>query len=367
MNDVKKIVITGGPCGGKSTALDWINRYFTDIGYKVLFVPESATELITGGVTPWGCKDTLEYQTCQLYIQLEKEKVFERAASTMKTESGKVLIVCDRGVLDNKGFMTDDDFYKMVADLGRNEVELRDNYGAVFHLVTAAKGAEKFYTTANNPARTETPEQAAYFDERLLRAWTGHPHLRIIDNSTDFETKMQRLIKEICVYLGEPEPTETERRFLVEYPDVKYLESIDTCVRVEINQTYLIPEKEGVETRVRQRGINGNYVYFKTEKTKGAGVKREEKERSLKKEEYLELLMNADPERRPIRKTRYCIVYENQYFELDVYPFWNDKAILELELSDENAEIKFPPFLKIIREVTDEEEYRNSSLAKYKF
>ena len=32
-----------------------------------------------------------------------------------------------------------------------------------------------------------------------------------------------------------------------------------------------------------------------------------------------------------IRKTRYCLTYKNQYFEIDIYPFWNDKAILEIE------------------------------------
>jgi CYTH domain-containing protein len=49
--------------------------------------------------------------------------------------------------------------------------------------------------------------------------------------------------------------------------------------------------------------------------------------------------MDADPSCRPIRKTRYCLTYKNQYFEIDVYPFWNDKAIIEIEQSDEGAEI----------------------------
>ena len=94
----------------------------------------------------------------------------------MKQE--KVLIVCDRGALDNKAYMTDAEFASVLESMGLNEVELRDSYDAVFHLVTAAKGAEKFYTTANNVARTETVEQAAALDDKLIAAWTGHPHLR---------------------------------------------------------------------------------------------------------------------------------------------------------------------------------------------
>lgn len=46
--------------------------------------------------------------------------------------------------------------------------------------------------------------------------------------------------------------------------------------------------------------------------------------------------------RRQIRKDRYCLTYENQYFEIDVYPFWNDKAILEIELSDEKSRHQIP-------------------------
>ena len=74
--------------------------------------------------------------------------------------------------------------------------------------------------------------------------------------------------------------------------------------------------------------------------------------------------MNADTTRRQIRKDRYCLTYENQYFEIDVYPFWNDKAIAEIELSDEAAPITFPKQIKVIKEVTDDESYKNASLAK---
>lgn len=156
---ISKIVITGGPCAGKTTGMSWIQNAFTERGYTVLFVPETSTELISGGVAPWTCVSNSEYQKCQLKLQIEKEKVFEAAARTM--DSDKILIVCDRGALDNKAYMTEAEFATVIQHIGANEVELRDNYDAVFHLVTAAKGAEEFYTTANNTARTETVEQAA--------------------------------------------------------------------------------------------------------------------------------------------------------------------------------------------------------------
>lgn len=358
---IAKIVITGGPCAGKSTAMSWIQNAFSKMGYTVLFVPETATELITGGVAPWTCGTNADYQKYQLKLQIEKEKIFEQAARTMTAE--KVLIVCDRGTLDNQAYMNEVEFAEAMNFINSNEVELRDNYDAVFHLVTAAKGAEEFYTTANNSARTETVAEATELDNRLISAWTGHPHLRVIDNSSSFEDKMKKLIAEISSFLGEPEPYEIERKYLIEYPDIKWLEGNSTCQRIEIIQTYL-KSRSDEEMRVRQRGVDGHYIYFQTIKKKVSNLKRVEIERRLSQAEYLNLLMDADTSRKQIRKTRYCLTYKNQYFEIDIYPFWNDKAIAEIELSDENAEIVFPKQIKVIKEVTDDDSYKNASLAK---
>ena len=358
---ITKIVITGGPCAGKTTAMSWIQNHFTKRGYTVLFVPETATELISGGVAPWTCGSNADYQTCQMQLQLFKETIFEQGAATMPVD--KVLIVCDRGTLDNKAYMNELEFASVCAKLGCNEVELRDRYDAVFHLVTAAKGAEKFYTTANNTARTETVEQAAALDDKLIAAWTGHPHLRIIDNAAGFEEKLKKLLAEILAFLGEPEPMEIERKFLIAYPDLEKLEKLPTCQRVEISQTYLTAP-EGQEIRVRQRGADGHYIYTHTTKRKIDDVKRVEVERRITKDEYLRLLMEADPNCRPIRKTRYCLTYDNQYFEIDVYPFWTDRAIVEIELNHETDEIRFPADIKVIREVTQDKHFKNAALAR---
>ncbi|MBQ9227769.1 MAG: AAA family ATPase [Eubacterium sp.] len=360
---IHKIVITGGPCGGKSTAMSWIQKAFTERGYAVLFVPETATELITGGVAPWTCASNLDFQKCIARLQVEKERVFTEAARSMAAD--KVLIVCDRGAMDNRAYVTDAEFEEVLRAVDANEVELRDSYDAVFHLVTAAKGAEAFYTTANNSARTETAAQAAALDDRFISAWTGHPHFRVIDNATDFENKMKRLIKEISTFLGEPEPYEIERKFLIEYPDIQALVNNPNCQRVEIIQTYLTSDN-GDEVRVRQRGENGNYIYYKTVKKTVSALKRIEIEERLSQQEYLANLMNADTAKRQIRKDRYCLTYHNRYFEIDVYPFWTDRAICEIELNDENETVDFPDFIKVIREVTEEEQYKNASLAQIK-
>ncbi|MCF0133188.1 MAG: AAA family ATPase [Blautia sp.] len=363
MQKITKIVLTGGPCAGKSTAMSWIQNAFTARGFKVLFVPETATELITGGVAPWTCGTNLDYQTCQMRLQKEKESIFLTAANTMPDK--KILIVCDRGMMDNRVYMTDDEFQIVLGRINETEVAIRDDYDAVFHLMSAANGAPGIYlkNKEKNPARIETVEQAVELDNKLISAWTGHPHLRVIDNSTGFEDKMKRLISEIAGFLGAPELCEIERKFLIEYPDVKMLEERPNCKKVEIIQTYL-KAGDHEEVRVRQRGTDGSYIYFKTIKKKVTDATRVEIEERISQEEYLKLLMEADTSLHQIRKTRYCLTNEGRYFEIDLYPFWSDKAIMEVALLNEAQEAEIPDFLKIIKEVTGDDAYKNASLAK---
>ena len=197
--NITKIVITGGPCGGKSTAMDKIKERFSQKGYKVLIIHETATELISGGIAPWTCGTNLDYQKCQMKLQMEKEALIEKAARTM--EEARVLIVCDRGTMDNKAYLSEQDFTSLLTYIGMTEEELYKEYAAVFHLVTAADGAEQFYTTANNSSRIETPKEAIAVDKRLRNAWEGHPHLTVIENTSDFETKISTLLSEMEFFL----------------------------------------------------------------------------------------------------------------------------------------------------------------------
>jgi transcriptional regulator with XRE-family HTH domain/CYTH domain-containing protein len=357
---IVKIVLTGGPCAGKTTAMNWIQNNFQKYGYKVLFVPEAATELITSGITPWEMENSISFQSVLMDMQLDKEKLFEEAAT--KFPCDKILIVCDRGLLDNKAYMSKKDFNYLLKTKGLNEVKARDNYDAVFHLVSAAKGAKEFYNL-DNSARTETIEEASRLDDSLISAWTGHPHFRIIDNSTAFEEKMKRLMREISCVLGEPDPYEIERKFLIEMPDLKYLESLPNCEKVQIVQTYL-KSSDDEEIRIRQRGSDGCYTYSKTRKVSVSPMKRVEIETRLTAEQYINELLNADPTCGQIIKDRYLLSYNSQYFEIDIYPFWKDQAICEIELTNEKQKISFPEFLNVIEEVTDVNEYKNYEIAK---
>ena len=62
LSNIHKIVLTGGPCAGKTTALNYIESYFSKRGYTVLLVSETATELMTSGLSPSICNSNYDYQ-----------------------------------------------------------------------------------------------------------------------------------------------------------------------------------------------------------------------------------------------------------------------------------------------------------------
>ena len=84
----------------------------------------------------------------------------------------------------------------------------------------------------------------------------------------------------------------------------------------------------------------------------------------LSQEEYVTLMVEADPAFRPIHKTRYCLSENGLYYEIDIYPEWKDNAVMEIELYSEDQEIVFPDGIDILREVTGDPAYSNHELAR---
>ena len=158
-------------------------------------------------------------------------------------------------------------------------------------------------------------------------------------------------------------PLEIERKYLINYPDVAWLQSHPHATVSEITQTYLVSH-DGEERRVRARREGDNVTYYYTVKRKVTAVTREEHERIITEAEYAALLAAADPDKHPLTKTRYCIPHEGLCWEIDVYTFWKEQAIAEVELPSEDAPVTLPPEIRVIREVTGEKAFKNSELAK---
>lgn len=158
---------------------------------------------------------------------------------------------------------------------------------------------------------------------------------------------------------------ETERRFLIERPDVRMLaERYDAKVR-ELSQTYLLAPPGYSSERVRRSvDASGAASYTHTRKRRITKASAIEEEEQLQEQEYQTLLLRADPERRVIEKRRVTFLWRGQCYEIDLYPFFERIAVLETELDDPSVSPAFPPELVILREITGVRSLSNHALAR---
>ncbi len=368
---MKRIVLTGGPCSGKTTGLHYLYEKLSDYGLSVVVVPEVATQIINGGIGPQELlrrvsrRDYLKFEETIIKKQMSDERHY---GNLLRAKGGKKqVLLMDRGCMDMAAYLRPEEFELLLNKNHWSLVGLRDKrYEAVFHLVTAADGKEKFYNL-DNPTRYETPEEARKTDKRTQEAWVGHPHLVIIDNSFLFEEKMKRLIRAAQKSIGMPVSLEIKRKFLVKGFSIQKLPV--PYQRLNIDQAYLVSKDGGATAgRIRKRKQGEAADYYQTFKIPSASAKaREERETQISAQRYYELLSQRDPERKTIHKERCCFIWKNQYFELDLflepYHCWG-LMLLEVELTKENDRVEIPDWLGEVREITGEPGWRNYDLAK---
>ncbi len=192
---ITRVVLTGGPCAGKTTILARIKDHFSKLGYHVFVVPEAATCIINTGFIPASFPGDriYELQDAILEITLALYRQTERLVQYLGRYPA--LIVYDRGTLDAKAYCTATAWARILQERAISESQLKDAlYHGVVHLATAADGAIEHYSTLNNTARLETAEEALAIDLRLREAWNGHAQFKIVDNSSNFEGKVARTL-----------------------------------------------------------------------------------------------------------------------------------------------------------------------------
>ena len=363
MAEIKKIVLTGGPCAGKTTALVKITEYFSGFGYKVFNVPEVPTIYSTAGWNYLTPNRDLYYQgeRAILETQLALENQFMRLAEVC---TKPVLIVCDRGTMDISAYISPEEWEEITQMAGTNANALFERYDAVLHLVSAADGAEQYYTTATNATRYEQANEeglriARELDKKVIKAWTGHPHLRVINNHDDFEKKLNRVLKEISKVVGLPQPVQEERIFRV-----RIIGDIPECSESLITQTYLVAEP-GCEVRLRRREWSGGKVVnVHRSKKRISDTEIIETERNVDNNLYEQMLQQADPYRATIKKKRQSFIWKGQFFEIDTFlsPI-NDLVMMETKGVAEQETVKVPPFIEILEDVTGNSKYLNYNIA----
>ncbi|ORC86587.1 uncharacterized protein TM35_000271770 [Trypanosoma theileri] len=208
---IYRIVITGGPCSGKTSCLAYLREVFVNLGFNVFCVPEVATLLHTGGVNLLlsSPEDRITQQRVILQMMMMLEDAFYELASLRGRPS---LILYDRGTMDGSAYCSEEEWRTILLVTGYTNEELCDvRYDAVVHLVTAADGAESYYTLANNAARSEGLEEARCLDTCTRNAWRGHFLVGVVDNTEDgFDGKLHRTAEFIAGVMGITLPSDKQ-------------------------------------------------------------------------------------------------------------------------------------------------------------
>ena len=156
---------------------------------------------------------------------------------------------------------------------------------------------------------------------------------------------------------------ETELKYLIQRPDAAFLASQPCCEIWEITQTYLLDGENGQTRRVRKVVCGGEARYYRTFKGFISAMTNAEDESEITREAYEDYISQRDQASMPIEKTRYRLPYGGHMLEFDMYPFWSDRAIMEIELEREDEKPAIPEYVRILKDVTGDRAYKNRMLA----
>jgi predicted ATPase len=173
-----RIVLTGGPGGGKTTAADLFRR---EIGERVVIVPEAATLLFSGGFPR--AQSALAVHAVQRAIYHVQRNLEDTQAALFP---GRILL-CDRGTVDGAAYWPDEPhhFFQAVGSTLDDELA---RYDAVIFFETAAAGGLDI--EGGNPVRNESIEQAVALDRRLRTLWSKHPRFVLVPHNPSFFKKI---------------------------------------------------------------------------------------------------------------------------------------------------------------------------------
>ena len=188
---VKTIVITGGPCSGKTSAMSVLRERLAREHVPAVFVDEAATDLILAGIMPDFKGSMLPFQIKVAALQIARETAARKAAAALGENA---LVICDRGVCDGKAYVTADEFAQVLDAVGLSAREAAERYDAVFCLESTAKSNTGAYTRENNATRSEDVQTAVQVDDRTIAAWSSHPAFHFLASENTFDEKVEKLI-----------------------------------------------------------------------------------------------------------------------------------------------------------------------------
>ena len=379
---ISRIVLTGGPCAGKTSALERFVRVAKAIPkLKVILCKEAATILKNSQMNFVDCGADSTFQ--ELIISLQKtfeEAAFITAKKFLTTHPDyTIIILSDRGIMDGGAYYpTLNDFEHVLNTKGMDREMAYKRYDAVICMRSAAVGAPEFYTTADGTPREETPEEAAKLDEKCCAAWRAHPNYFEVDNSFKFYEKLDKVISLILKLAGLDVPKKICKRYLIEMP--KVFDIHNRCKDIEIckDKTFFLRQTDpNTFIGIKIRRVGENATYYRTTQRWGM-VKHPETHRNVEQaiydsifeiteKEMVHSLGDVDGQMNPLDKITYSFHLGNSvYCELDIYPNNEERAYLRAYLDSDTEENRetVNHFFKIVREVTYNKHFSEHEIAR---
>jgi len=217
--EVFRIVITGGPCAGKTTAITKVAEQLREKGYTVFTVPEAATMIFQSGgqlnFEKFNDEMVKKFQYYLLMIQMTIEDALQGIACN--TGGQNIVLLCDRGTMDGRAYMSKKNWEELLSENELSLHKIRDSrYDLVIHISSAANGAEDFYSE---------------------EAWIHHPNFVQINNSfKSFEDKINSIVMTVFKFLTIPVSINFYKKYLVANPNEKLVQILEETNNLKVHK-----------------------------------------------------------------------------------------------------------------------------------
>ncbi len=186
---IKRIVLTGGPCSGKTKIINHLSSQFSD---RVLLVPEMATLVDFSNISRNTEDERRDFQTAIYRMQVFYEELIQSHAERLQRN-----VICDRGTLDGAAYWPDNNFYEA---LRIDRIEEYKKYDLVIFLSSLSCALpEQYARVKHQAARTETVEEARQLQQKLLDVWSEHPNIKFIQNVFDDVSQKVSAVLDILI------------------------------------------------------------------------------------------------------------------------------------------------------------------------